>query len=283
MKKHQKKEDFLLQKVSRSFFKTPKELYSDPEFASLSSDAKMLFTMILDRTELSYKNKERFTDENGEVFIYFTIEQICQKLGCSNKKAIRLLQQLSDSELIVKKRKGNNLPTRIYLSCKADKLVFNTPRVCKNDISESDNNSFRNVSKQHTINTDNNNNDINNTESSIIFDDVIEEVKEQIEYDCINGDSEIIDELVLIIADVYTYPANVIRIGGVPYPKSFVVERYKLLCAEHIEDVVYQINNVGKKVMNMRNFIMSVLFNAPTTYASAAAAEFAFHTANDRR
>ena len=132
------------------------------------------------------------------------------------------------------------------------------------------------------INTYINNNKQNNTESSIIFDEVIERVKEQIEYDCIIGDSEIIDELVLIIADVYTYPANVINIGGIPYPKSYVVERYKLLCAEHISDVVYQINNVGKKVMNMRNFIMSVLFNAPTTYALGAAAEYAYHTANNR-
>ena len=272
-----------MQKVSYSFFKTPKELYSDPEFASLSSDAKMLFTMILDRTELSYKNKERFTDENGEVFIYFTIDQICRKLGCSDRKAVNLLKQLSEAKLIVKKRRGCGLPTRIYVSSKANSFDKKSNVNCKKVNSEVDKKSITKLTKSQTINTDNNNNDMNNTESSIIFDEVIESVKEQIEYDCIIGDSEIIDELVLIIADVYTYPANVINIGGIPYPKSYVVERYKLLCAEHISDVVYQINNVGKKVMNMRNFIMSVLFNAPTTYALGAAAEYAYHTANNRR
>lgn len=62
-----------------SFFRIPKVLYIDPIFKNLSSDAKVLYGILLDRMELSMKNN--WVDENNRVYIYFTIENIMEVMG----------------------------------------------------------------------------------------------------------------------------------------------------------------------------------------------------------
>lgn len=62
-----------------SFFRIPKVLYTDPIFKSLTSDAKVLYGILLDRMELSMKNE--WIDENNRVYIYFTIESIMEMMG----------------------------------------------------------------------------------------------------------------------------------------------------------------------------------------------------------
>ncbi|WP_246566728.1 replication initiator protein A [Tissierella simiarum] len=62
-----------------SFFRIPKVLYIDPIFKNLSSDAKVLYGILLDRMELSMK--DNWVDENNRVYIYFTIENIMEVMG----------------------------------------------------------------------------------------------------------------------------------------------------------------------------------------------------------
>lgn len=55
-----------------AFYRIPKLLFSDERFEALSTDAKLLYGMLIDRMELSMKNG--WTDKDGRVFIYFTLE-----------------------------------------------------------------------------------------------------------------------------------------------------------------------------------------------------------------
>lgn len=55
-----------------SFYRIPKALFQEPRFQSLSTDAKTLYGILLDRMSLSAKNG--WLDEQGRVFIIFTIE-----------------------------------------------------------------------------------------------------------------------------------------------------------------------------------------------------------------
>lgn len=261
--------------VFHGFMKLPKELLVNEEFSGVSFDAKMLFTMILDRTELSCKNRERFADDGGEVFVYFTIDEICKRFGCGHNKACGLLKQLVDYNLIIKKPKKCGKPNRLVIGPRFRHFLdgeYYKPRNGKINNPETGKSI---VPKEDGINTYNNNTDISKTESSIIYDETVEEIKEQIEYDLINADPEIVQEIIMIVADVVTYPGKTIRIGGVDYPKSLVEKRYRLLRAEHVESVVERLERTDKEVHNVRNYIMTLLFNAPATYAVGEAAEIA--------
>ena len=258
------------------FIKYPKEIFYGEEFSALSFEARTLLVLILDRTELSYKNRERFTDGDGEVFVYFTIREICEKLGCASGKAVKLLKQLEENGMIKKAGRLCGRPNKIVVLPQFLKFIKNeyyNSENQKDNIADIEKLTFR---KSKTINTYNNNNDISNTDSSFFYDVTVEEIKEQIEYDCINGDAELVEEIVLIMADVLTLPAATVRIGGVDYPKEAVVKRFGLLRAEHIEEVIASLKKPQAEIRNMRNYLLTLLFNAPTVYAATDTAEIAY-------
>ena len=78
--------------------------------------AKVLYGLMLDRMSLSVKNQ--WMDEEGRAYIYYSLEDIMDALGCSNKKAISIMKELDMDAgigLIEKKRQGQGKPTMIYL------------------------------------------------------------------------------------------------------------------------------------------------------------------------
>ena len=95
------------------FIRLPIVLIEDEKFKGLSIDAKVLYSMYLSRSTLSYKNN--WIDENGRVYIYFTVEETAQQLGCGIKKAVKLIKDLEVIGLIKKKRAGQGNPTKIYV------------------------------------------------------------------------------------------------------------------------------------------------------------------------
>lgn len=97
------------------FYRIPKLLIADKRFAELKCEAKLLYGIMLDRMELSAKNK--WLDELGRVYIYYTIERIMIDLGCKHEKAGRLLAELERFGLIQRVKQGMGRPDRIYV-CK---------------------------------------------------------------------------------------------------------------------------------------------------------------------
>ena len=99
-----------------SFYRIPKALFQDEYFRNLSSDAKILYGLMLDRMSLSIKNQ--WFDAENRAYIYFSIEDIMELLNCGRNKAIKSLQEL-DSEtgigLIEKKRQGFGKTNIIYV------------------------------------------------------------------------------------------------------------------------------------------------------------------------
>lgn len=65
----------------------PKVLFTD-EYKDLSAEAKLLYGLMLDRMQLSAING--WCDKNGEVFIFYTIAETSEMLGCGHDKATRL-------------------------------------------------------------------------------------------------------------------------------------------------------------------------------------------------
>ena len=99
-----------------SFFRIPKLLFTDEAFKDLSSDAKVLYGILLDRMSLSMKNN--WIDEENKVYIIFTIEEIANIMCCATQKATKILQELDDKKgigLVEKKRLGLGKPNILYV------------------------------------------------------------------------------------------------------------------------------------------------------------------------
>ena len=118
-----------------SFYRVPRLLIKDERFKKLSSDAKLLYGLMLDRMSLSIKNK--WFDDNNRAYIIYTINSIMEDLGCGKEKAVKVLAELDNTKgigLVEKVRRGLGRPDIIYV---------------KNFAS-----SEGNVDKKETVNTD---------------------------------------------------------------------------------------------------------------------------------
>ena len=99
-----------------SFYRVPRLLIKDERFKGLSSDAKLLYGLMLDRMSLSMKNG--WLDDENRAYIIYTIENIREDLGCSKEKAVKVLAELDASKgigLIEKIRRGLGKPDIIYV------------------------------------------------------------------------------------------------------------------------------------------------------------------------
>lgn len=97
-----------------SFYRIPKALFTEPNFRGLSTDAKVLYGILLDRMSLSLKNQ--WLDAQNKVYIIFTVEEIMDALNCANQKATRLMVELEkQAGLIEHKRQGLGRPNLIYV------------------------------------------------------------------------------------------------------------------------------------------------------------------------
>ena len=99
-------------KTGNIFFKVPKVLFTDVVYCSISTDAKMLYALLLDRKQLSKKNG--LTTRFGDPFVYMTIAETCVKLNCGHEKACRLFKELESYGLIFREGQGFGKAVKIY-------------------------------------------------------------------------------------------------------------------------------------------------------------------------
>ena len=147
-----------------SFFKFPKPFIYDEKYKSLSNHAKLLYMLLFGRLELSIKNG--WHDRDGNVFQYYTNEQLMVDLNSSEKTIIKFKKELKDVGLLKEVRQGNNLPNRIYISA-VDGTVNSTVSELEILQSGTVNNTVSELEILQTNKTDNNEIDNNNNKLSI--------------------------------------------------------------------------------------------------------------------
>ena len=99
-----------------NFLKVPEILVDGEEFRGLSAEAIILYSMLLKRTGMSFKNN--WIDKEGRVFIYFTVEEIMKRRNISKPTAIKTLDELDVKKgigLIERVRLGLGKPNIIYV------------------------------------------------------------------------------------------------------------------------------------------------------------------------
>ena len=143
-----------------AFFKFPKPFIYDEKYKVLSNNAKMLYMLLFDRLELSLKNG--WHDKEGNVFQYYTNDQLMIDLNCnSNKTIIKIKKELKDAGLMTEVRQGMNLPNRIYLEALNGSVENTLSEVQKVHIGSVEN-TLSEVQKVHTIKTENTKTENNN-------------------------------------------------------------------------------------------------------------------------
>ena len=310
-----------------SFYRVPRLLIKDERFRGLSSDAKLLYGLMLDRMSLSMKNG--WLDDENRAYIIYTIDNIREDLGCSKEKAVKVLAELDAGKgigLVEKIRRGLGKPDIIYvknfiIQDEGRKEPFNadvSTEVGKTDFkrsekqtSRSQENRLQEVGKtdfsrsekltsrgrenqlQEVGESDPNYTDYNQTEKNYTdmsypnpinqsvgkadVIDVIDEtsaymalIRDNLEYEHHmkydqHGDKEMYEEVYETVCDVVCVKRRTIRINGEDYPYELVKSRFLKLNSSHVEYVMGCMKETVTKITNIRAYLITALYNAPST------------------
>ena len=295
-----------------AFYRIPKVLFTDDYFRNLSSDAKVLYGLMLDRMALSIKN--RWIDESNRVYIIFSLEQVMKYMNCGRDKGMKTLAELDTKKgigLIERVKQGFGKPDIIYVKSfvmkkKPESIEPETEgrelqfdEVGTADLSQSEKSTYRGreyrspeVGKTDPNDTYYNNTDLSDNDRNNIHlinpsseetkrqngrmdgMDVINAytaiVKDNIDYDtliqeCRLGDQQYIDEMVELIAETISFKRENMFIGNVEYPYQFVKNKLLKVDSSHIQYVLECLHDNTTKIRNVRAYLLTSIFNAPST------------------
>ncbi|MBR3781729.1 MAG: replication initiator protein A [Clostridia bacterium] len=262
------------------FIRYPRVLIDNPMFSHISIEARTLLAMILDRINLSTINSDRFTDENGKIYVVYTVEEVSEKLGCGNTRTLRIFKELESNGLIIRSRKICCMPYRIYITERFSEYVKQEFANAENDNSRVHEIKTTEFTKPEDSKNNNSNNEISNTYPSIIgFGRTEDEIREQIEYEYIVCDAnrELLDEIVMIMSDILNGTSPTVKIGKDEMPRGIVIARFCKLDSEHILNVLSTIKNNTSQIKNIKQYLITMLYNEPATTESRVTAEFAYY------
>lgn len=280
-----------------SFYRIPRQLITGECFKNLSTDAKLLYGLLLDRMGLSAKNG--WYDKLRRVYIYYTLDEIQEDLGCGHNKAVRLMAELDTGKgcgLIERVKQGQGRPTIIYVKRfttqqippqtppPQDFLPPGSPDFPKEEVKTSDVGKSRvppfgsadfpkeDGSYIKSIQTD-----------PIQFypsiyplspggrwmdrSDCRKEIEQRIEYPilCTQFGREELGEIIELMVDTLCSTSPTLRIGGGDVPTAQVKERLSRLDSSHIEYVFDCLHRNTTQVRNIRAYLLTALYNAPAT------------------
>lgn len=95
------------------YLRVPHVLLTAPRYRQLTSDAKLLYCLLQERQRMSARNG--WIDEAGRIFLYFSVEEVAEHIGCGRQKALALFRQLMAAGLIERKRPSKGRSCRIYV------------------------------------------------------------------------------------------------------------------------------------------------------------------------
>ena len=293
-----------------TFYRIPKLLFTSDYFKSISTDAKVLYGLMLDRMSLSIKNK--WFDNENRAFIYYSTEEAMEMLNCKKNKAISIMRELDTESgigLIERKRQGQGKPSIIYVKSfmieeneSVQKLEISTseqmetvPEVGKTNLlklekqtSRSPRNKLLEVGKKDPNYTNINNTDLDKSNHILSaesdYDCGYDEyeayaaiIKENLELDIMCQrypfDRELIEGIYDLILETVLCKSGNVVIASNEYPVQLVKSKFLKLNTSHLEYVMGCMKTNTSKVRNIKKYLLAALFNAPTTIGGYYQAE----------
>ncbi len=281
------------------FFKIPRQIITDPKFKHISTDAKLLYGMLLDRMSLSAKHG--WYDDTGRVYIYYTVDEICGDMVCGRDKAMKLLAELDSNKgigLIERVKQGQGRPTKIYVKrfttrtappkpvppppepfAPVSEVDFSDVQRSENPTSRRRKNPRQEVEKIDPSYTKRIQTDFIQPYPSISLRQPPEDelgidrfeqreiIEENIGYEQLRQELpyDDVESLLELIVDVICSTASTMRIGGEVLPAETVKRRFQQLDSGHIRYVVESLRQTTTKINNIRAYLLTALYNAPVT------------------
>ena len=258
-----------------SFYRIPKALFQEQRFQNLSTDAKTLYGILLDRMSLSVKNE--WFDKQGRVFIIFTIEDVKRALCCADNKATKLLRELENFGLIERKRRGLGKPSLVYVKNFSSDLSNERVQNRENHESGSPKNACQDPPKSRCNKNKKSKTERNNTNP--ILSDESEKMKNRklleeyfsrsLEIELLlrlyPDDEDTIYQIVDLLVDTCATNRKLLHIAGDDKPAEVVRSRFMKLNADHIRFVLKCLAENSSPIRNMKQYLLASLYNAPTT------------------
>ena len=265
------------QSESYSFYRIPKMLFTEEIFEALSTDAKVLYGLLLDRISLSRENG--WMDDVGRVYVYYTIKSVKKSLRCANTKACGLLRELDEFGLIERKKQGLGKPTIIYVK---DFTRFRKAELLD---SEKQNSVILHTGTLDNRKSETNKTEKNNTESNKtnpILSGADKDMDErtsyrnylnsqldmEIMYERYPYDRETLDAIMDLMLDVVFSKRRTIRIAGDDKPVNVVKSQFLKINSMHLEYVMDCMKKNPAKVRNIKQYLLAAIYNAPLTMQS---------------
>ena len=269
-----------------AFYRIPKALFTDPAFRSISTDAKVLYGLLLDRMSLSARND--WLDDAGRVYIIFTVEEVMDALCCADNKATRLLRELEGVGLIERKRRGLGKPSFVYVKNFVD-VPEQRLQNRENHDSVAAQTATLEAPKSRCNKTDKNYTDPSKTDP--FLSDVAagtetegkdnrtlyqEYFARQLGFEALIAghpdDEDMLREMLELLVDTVCSKRRFIRIAGDDKPAEVVKAQLMKLNGDHLRFVLMCLKENTTQVRNMRQYLLATLYNAPMTMHSSYAA-----------
>ena len=258
--------------MQHTYYQMPQELFDNEKYKYLSIEAKVIYSFLLNRMNLSRIN--HWTNNCGEIYLIYTRKEIQSKLNLSYKPITRAFKELRDTELIKEEKQGFGKPNLIYIGKighedydikeAEDKRLDNQTKedyyIGENTINETE---YVRTNKQNNIKHKNKDTDVSQSE---VEKENLEHIKQKCELYLFSEKQRNIIENAL---DIMFYSSN-LKIGQAVLPKENVRSRMQLLNASIIFYAFDKLNylNSDTQIHNSTNFMISCLYNAITEYYS---------------
>ena len=243
--------------LEHKYYQIPQELFVNEKYKNkLNSDSKILYAFLLDRLSLSQKN--HWIDEENNVYLIFTREEVQEKLNLSDKTVTKSFKILMEVNLVQEKRQGLGKPNLIYVGkinhSDSENLRFLNRKNYDSGIGESTTLDSENL---RGINTNNINTNIINTDSiNPKSDEELLLIKEKCNL------NEFTKEEKTILEDVIDnlYYTDNLKVGNITVNHFKISDKLNLITKDNLVQLLDILKNTPN-IQNAKNYLMICLYN----------------------
>ena len=243
--------------LEHKYYQIPQELFVNEKYKNkLNSDSKILYAFLLDRLSLSQKN--HWIDEDNNVYLIFTREEVQEKLNLSDKTVTKSFKILMEVNLVQEKRQGLGKPNLIYVGkinhSDSENLRFLNRKNYDSGIGESTALDSENL---RGINTNNIKTNIINTDSiNPKSDEELLLIKEKCNL------NEFTKEEKTILEDVIDnlYYTDNLKVGNITVNHFKISDKLNLITKDNLVQLLDILKNTPN-IQNAKNYLMICLYN----------------------
>ena len=243
--------------LEHKYYQIPQELFVNEKYKNkLNSDSKILYAFLLDRLSLSQKN--HWIDEDNNVYLIFTREEVQEKLNLSDKTVTKSFKILMEVNLVQEKRQGLGKPNLIYVGkinhSDSENLRFLNRKNYDSGIEESTTLDSENL---RGINTNNIKTNIINTDSiNPKSDEELLLIKDRCKL------NEFTKEKKTILEDVIDnlYYIDNLKVGNITVNHFKILDKLNLITKDNLVQLLDILKNTPN-IQNAKNYLMICLYN----------------------